>query len=226
MEKITIGVPYEISIEPSIDIGKFDAVLNLLLTEFSIGIELQKIKGKSVSYSFIVPKSLEKIVKSKKVKYSILVTKDNARFEVDKGEIQFIDESSFSVSNAKIIPTEKSNNSTNKPQPPKEESNQDTKKESKVKENVDLNNKIDEAIKKATQPIGANVENEVKDSVPVSENENIEDTFSKIRRQSRENRLLGTKLEEIKKRNAERERKELINKRIKESLNKNTPTKE
>jgi hypothetical protein len=109
MEKIAIGVPYEISIEPSIDIGKFDAELMLNKTDFQIGIKLKKIKGEDIDYTFTIPTKLKDTLKKAKVSYSIFVYKENARFEVDSGDIKFIDEKDFKVQvkdNAKMRPME------------------------------------------------------------------------------------------------------------------------
>lgn len=100
MEKIAIGVPYEISIEPSIDIGDFNAELILERGDSRIGVELKKIKGEDIEYSFIVPSELKDLFKKKAMDYSIYVYKENARFEVDDGKISFIDEKDFKVKGA------------------------------------------------------------------------------------------------------------------------------
>jgi hypothetical protein len=97
MEKIAIGVPYEISIEPSIDIGEFDAELILERDDSRIGVELKKIKGEDIEYSFIVPSELSDLFGKKAMDYSIFVYKENARFEVDDGKLSFIDEKDFKV---------------------------------------------------------------------------------------------------------------------------------
>ena len=92
MEKIVIGVPYEISIEASIDIGKFDAELVINKDDFQVGVNLKKVKGKDIDYSFIIPTKLKTLLKKSDVGYSIFVYKENARFEVDDGKLKFIDE--------------------------------------------------------------------------------------------------------------------------------------
>lgn len=97
MEKIALGVPYEISIEPSIDIGEFDAEIVLKLKDHRIGVELKKIKGEDISYSFIIPSEFANTFKKKTVDYGIFVYKENARFEVDDGKISFIDKEDFKV---------------------------------------------------------------------------------------------------------------------------------
>lgn len=97
MEKIAIGVPYEISIEPSIDIGDFDAELVLDRKGSRVGVELKKIKGEDIDYTFTVPSELKDLFKKASMKYSIFVYKENARFEVDDGKIAFIDEKDFKV---------------------------------------------------------------------------------------------------------------------------------
>lgn len=108
MEKIAIGVPYEISIEPSIDIGDFTAEIVLELDASRIGVELKKIKGQDIDYSFIVPSELKSLFKKNTVDYSIFVYKENARFAVDDGKIKFIDEKDFKVrvtDNVKMRPS-------------------------------------------------------------------------------------------------------------------------
>ena len=67
MEKIVIGVPYEISIEPSIDIGKFDAELVITRDDFQIGVALKRIKGKDIDYTFTVPSKLKTLLKKYEV---------------------------------------------------------------------------------------------------------------------------------------------------------------
>ena len=97
MEKIVIGVPYEISIEPSIDIGDFNAEIVIKHDDYGIAVELKKIKDKEQDYTFIIPSKLKTLLKKSTVDYSIFVYKDNARFDVDDGKIEFIDESDFKV---------------------------------------------------------------------------------------------------------------------------------
>jgi hypothetical protein len=139
MEKIVIGVPYEISIEPSIDIGEFDAEIILEMEGSKIAVELKKIKGTKIDYSFIIPKSLETILGKSTFKYSIFVYKENARFEVDDGKLQFIDEKDFKVK-AK---------DGSKIRPSKEEEKEDKDKEDKEdKEDKGKNKKKSEPPKK------------------------------------------------------------------------------
>jgi hypothetical protein len=105
MEKIVIGVPYELSIEPSIDIGEFNAEIIIKHDDYGIAIELKKMKGKSQDYTFIIPSKLKTLLKKSTVDYSIFVYKENARFDVDDGKIQFMDETDFKVpvkNNAKM----------------------------------------------------------------------------------------------------------------------------
>lgn len=98
MEKIVIGAPYEIIIEPSIDIGEFESDILIHLEDSKINIQLKKVKGEDDTYSFIIPKTFQTILKkSKEVSYSIWVYKENARFEVDSGKMQFISEKDFKV---------------------------------------------------------------------------------------------------------------------------------
>jgi len=97
MEKIVIGVPYEISIEPSIDIGDFNAEIVIKHDDYGIAVELKKIKGKEQDYTFIIPSKLKILLKKSTVDYSIFVYKENARFDVDDGKIQFMDETDFKV---------------------------------------------------------------------------------------------------------------------------------
>ena len=59
MEKIVIGVPYEISIEPSIDIGDFNAEIIIKHDDYGIAVELKKMKGKTQDYTFIIPSKLK-----------------------------------------------------------------------------------------------------------------------------------------------------------------------
>ena len=105
MEKIVIGVPYEISIEPSIDIGDFNAEIVIKHDDYGIAVELKKIKDKEQDYTFIIPSKLKTLLKKSTVDYSIFVYKENARFDVDDGKIQFMDETDFKVpikNNAKM----------------------------------------------------------------------------------------------------------------------------
>jgi hypothetical protein len=97
MEKIVIGAPYEISIEPSIDIGEFASEIRIKLEESTVAVELKPIKGEKDSYSFIVPEFMKELVGKKAIDYCICVYKENARFEVDDGKLQFIDEKDFKV---------------------------------------------------------------------------------------------------------------------------------
>jgi len=69
----------------------------LKLKTSRIGVELKKIKGEDIEYSFIVPSELKDLFKKNTVDYSIFVYKENARFEVDDGKIKFIDEKDFKV---------------------------------------------------------------------------------------------------------------------------------
>lgn len=100
MEKIVLGVPYEITIEPSVDIGKFDCEIVLSDDEVGFAFELKPIKKSKNDYSFIVPSKLKELIGKKELSYSIFVYKENARFNVDDGKIKFIDEKDFKV-NAK-----------------------------------------------------------------------------------------------------------------------------
>ena len=111
MEKIAIGVPYELSIEPSVDIGEFDAEIVLEQKEFSMAFKLKKIKNKDNDYTFIIPTTLKEMLEKTEVNYNIFVYKENARFEVDDGKIKFISEKDFKVrvkDNAKMRPSEES----------------------------------------------------------------------------------------------------------------------
>lgn len=120
MEKIVVGAPYEISIEPSIDIGKFDCELIIIDDDLKFGTELKPVKGENNNYTFIISSKLSTLLKKKEVAYSIFVYKENARFEVDDGKMKFIDESDFKVlvkDNAKMRKVE--DNAEAKPKPTK-----------------------------------------------------------------------------------------------------------
>ena len=124
MEKIVIGVPYEISIEPSVDIGKFESQLVITESDIKFAIDMKPVKGSDNDYTFIVPSKLKPMLKKKTVDYSIFVFKENARFEVDDGKLQFIDESDFKVrvtDNAKMRRKEEEPEPTEKPKKGKAE---------------------------------------------------------------------------------------------------------
>lgn len=118
MEKIVIGVPYEISIEPSVDIGKFESQLIITEGDLKFAIDMKPIKGSDNDYTFTISSKLKSLLKKKTVDYSIFVFKENARFEVDDGKLQFIDESDFKVrvtDNAKMHRKEEEPEPTEKP---------------------------------------------------------------------------------------------------------------
>lgn len=94
MEKLVIGVPHEVEITTSIDMGKFNVELCLVGEGYNFHIELQPLDDNK--FSILVPKKLEEL-SNKTLDYKLFVYKDNARFQADDGSLKFISEKDFKV---------------------------------------------------------------------------------------------------------------------------------
>lgn len=221
MEKIAIGVPYEISIEPSIDIGKFDAELVLNKTGFRVGITLKKVKGGNNDYTFMIPINLKDLLKKAQVKYSIFVYKENARFEVDDDTIKFIDEKDFKVrvkDNAKMRPVEEDKPEEEKEvkKPAKKSKPKVTPEPSKIVEDLNPEDLAQRLIDSNFESIMNRESSEVTPkSTPLPKTGSTPaPTFS------RSEKNLGSILSEIEERKKVRLEKERVNKNIRKALHK------
>lgn len=225
MEKIVIGAPYEISIEPSVDIGKFESEIRIKLDDSVVAVELKPIKGEKDSYTFIVPKFMKDLVGKKSLDYCICVYKENARFEVDDGKLQFIDEKDFKV---KV----KDNKKMRRVEEPEEEKVED-KKEEKVEERVEtkpiekkeskpetpediaerlMERSREQFREKATDPSQAPVvERKIQSPMP---------TPSLTERERRANPQLGSILENIESQKARDRKRADLNKNIQKAIKK------
>jgi hypothetical protein len=232
MEKIVIGAPYEISIEPSIDIGKFDSELRIELDESTLAVALKPIKGEKDSYSFIVPSSMKDVIGKSALNYCICVYKENARFEVDDGKLKFIDESDFTVK----VKDNKKMRRMDEPEKTEEEEKGNKKKTSKKVEEAKVSTKTPPQKKETMEELAERLmEAERKKAEEASVNDYIQksDGLDDIREattpkptpptispsQQRREAALGSILENIESKKARDRKKDNLNNNIKKAIN-------
>lgn len=94
MEKIVIDVLHEIHIKSSIDEKTFTAEFSIHTDELNYNIPLKCIGNNK--FTLKIPKYLQNI-SEKQIKYSVFVYFDNARFEIDSGDLKLITEMDFTM---------------------------------------------------------------------------------------------------------------------------------
>lgn len=228
MEKIVIGAPYEVIIEPSIDIGEFESDILIHLEDSKINVQLKKVKGEDDTYSFIIPKTFQTILKkSKEVSYSIWVYKENARFEVDSGKMQFISEKDFKVkvkNNAKMrkVEVDKTEEEDSKKTKVTEDLNEFAPEFHQPAPHMDLAASEKNVVKeeeKSDEPI-ADVKSE---PVPVvTENTSEIKTVLAARKPNSNSIPLMKILDEVEQRKRDQDRRKQINENIRKSIKKDS----
>lgn len=91
---ITLGLPYEIEIKTSVNIGQFEVEFCIVQEDCNYHFPMPNMTGST--YSVVIPKSMAKLA-NQSVKYKVYVYKENARFEADSGEMQIINEDNLTL---------------------------------------------------------------------------------------------------------------------------------
>lgn len=214
MEKIVVGVPYEISIEPSVDVGKFDAEIVINFTRFNVGVPLKPIKKAKNKYSFIIPSDIQDHLDNKSIKYYIYVYKENARFEVDKGFLMFIDETAFNVDkDSKFI---KIDDKTTKSEVKHIVKKDDKTKSTTIKPPVEKKKTLETTKPETTKPVEDSKKNKVDES-DTSFDTTLPDLFTKAKSQ-KVSRDFADILLSVEERNRKKDKRDKINKSIQEAI--------
>lgn len=124
LKDLVIGIPYEIEIEPSVDLGDFRA--ELCMKGSGVNYHINLVRNEGFKHTLIMPNIFE--TDKSEFEYKIFLYKDNACFEVDSGTINIIKDIQNNKSK-KQAPTAKIT-ITKKDDEPKEELNvEEDKKE-------------------------------------------------------------------------------------------------